>query len=277
MSKISEQGYLFIHSGVLEKEQIEKSLSDCQEYLTQNFDKDFTKSSFEVNVVKNKDGKKFGHTYVWIEDLHFYNALLGLDFDGTELVEWVDDENWKPPEKSYDEAMEEAGDDWCAWDDIEKLYKRPKKKISLEPLIALPAIKYTSSQLEEINHESEFGFMEIFPIKISHKTGKLNSLFTNDLPSWVSEELLLNYFKKFERDTIVHIDKKTNKKFTYPIVKIKSKKDIRDIRRFATITFSSLHPNTASFLINIVKRVKFEKDGKNQLLFFSQSKNKNNF
>jgi hypothetical protein len=276
MSKISEPGYLFIHSGVLEKEQIEKSLSDCQEYLTKNYDKDFTTSSFEVNVVKNKDGKKFGHTYVWVEDLHFFHALIGLDFDGTQLIEWVEDKDWEPPEKPMDEAMEEAGDDWCAWDDIERSYKRPKKKIELEPLVTLPAIKYTCSQLEEINHESQYGFMEIFPIKITQRIGKLNVLFTNDIPEWVNEELLFSYFHKFEKDKLKHQDKKSRKYFQYPIVKIKSKKDFRGFRRFGTITFSSLYPNTVSFLINVVKRVDFT-DGKNTaLLFFSQSKSKDN-
>jgi len=274
MSKISEPGYLFIHSGVLEKEQIEKSLSDCQEYLTKNYDKDFTTSSFKVNVVKNKDGKKFGHTYVWIEDLHFFNALIGLDFDGTELVEWVEDEDWEPPEKNYHDAMEEAGEDWVAWDRIEQAYKRPKKKVHLDPLVSLPAIKYTQEQMKEINYESEFGFMEILPIKLSRKIGKMNVLFTNDIPDWVTEESLFNYFKQFERDDRNHLEKKTNKKFQYPIVKIKSKKDFRGFRKFGTITFSSMYPNTVTFLINVIKRVDFT-DGKNSaLLFFSQSKTK---
>lgn len=275
MSKISEPGYLFIHSGVLEKEQIEKSLSDCQEYLTKNYDKDFTTSSFEVNVVKNKDGKKFGHTYAWVEDLHFFNALIGLDFDGSQLIEWKEDEDWEPPEKPMDEAIEEAGDDWCAWDDIERSYKRPKKKIELEPLVTLPAIKYTSAQLEEINHESQYGFMEIFPIKLSQKFGKMNVLYTNDIPKWVTEDLIFNYFKKFERDDRIHNDKKSKKKFRYPVVKIKSKKDFREMRRFCTITFSSLYPQTASFLINVVKRLELEEGDNKTLLFFSQSKSKN--
>ena len=276
MSKISEPGYLFIHSGVLEKEQIEKSLLDCQEYLSKNYDKDFTQFTFEVNVVKNKDGKKFGHTYAWIQDLHLFNALIGLDFDGTELVEWVEDENWVPPEKPYDEAIKEAEDDWCAWGDIEDSYKRPKKKVPLEPLVTLPAIKYTPSQLKEINNESEFGFMELFPIKLSQKIGKMNVLFTNDIPSWITEELIYKYFEKFEKDTRVHSDKKSKKKFQYPLVKIKSKKDFREMRRFCTITFSSMYPNTATFLINVVKRVEFVSGDNKALLFFSQSKNKNN-
>lgn len=276
MSKISEPGYLFIHSGVLEKEQIEKSLLDCQDYLSKNYDKDFTKFSIEVNVVKNKDGKKFGHSYAWVQDLHFFNALIGLDFDGTELVEWKEDEDWKPPEKSMEEAMKEAGDDWGVWDDIERSYKRPKKKVQLEPLVTLPAIKYTPSQEKEINYEGKFGFLELFPIKLSQKIGKMNVLFTNNIPEWVTEEIIFNYFKKFEKDERRHQDKKNKKGFHYPLVKIKSKKDIREIKRFCTVTFSSLYPNTASFLINVVKRVELTDGTNKSLFFFSQSKTKHN-
>ncbi len=104
----------------------------------------------------------------------------------------------------------------------------------------------------------------------------MNVLFTNDIPSWITEELIYKYFEKFEKDTRVHSDKKSKKKFQYPLVKIKSKKDFREMRRFCTITFSSMHPNTATFLINVVKRVEFVSGDNKALLFFSQSKNKNN-
>ena len=276
MSKISEPGYLFIHSGVLEKEQIEKSLLDSIEYIYQNYNKDFHKTNFEINVVKNKDGKKFGHTYAWVEDIEFFNILIGKDFDGSELFEWVEDKDWKPPEKSYDEAMEEAGDDWCAWDDIEKSYERPRKKIPLDPLVSLPAVKYTPTQEKEINYESKFGFLELFPIKITQKIGKMNVLFTNNIPEWLSEEIIFNYFKKFEKDKRKHQDKKNKKGFYYPVVKIKTKKDIRDVKRFCTVTFSSMNPNTASFLINVVKKVELTDGTNKNLFFFSQSKTKNN-
>ena len=118
--------------------------------------------------------------------------------------------------------------------------------------------------------------MEILPIKITQRIGKLNVLFTNDIPEWVTEESLFTYFHKFEKDKLKHQDKKNKKHYQYPVVKIKSKKDFRGFRRFGTITFSPLHANTVSFLINVVKRVDFT-DGKNSaLLFFSQSKSKDN-
>jgi len=282
MSKISESGYLFIHSGVLEKEQIEKSLLDSIKYLAENYNKDFHKTKYEINVVMNKEGVKYGHTYAWVDNKEVFHALLGLNFDGSERIEYYDDPDWKPPEKSHSEyfaeAMEAANDfdfDWAAdWEEQQK-YVCPQLKRQLDPLVSLPAVKYTPSQIKEIENQSEFGFMEVFPIKLSYKTGKLNSLFTNDIPEWVSEELLFKYFEKFEKDKTLHIDKKSNKKFRYPIVKIKSKRDIREMRRFGTITFSNTNKNTATFLINLVKRVEFKKGDNKALLFFSQSKSKN--
>jgi len=281
MSKISEPGYLFIHSGVLEKEQIEKSLLDCCKYLTSNSDKGFSKTKFKVNVVKNKDGMKYGHTYAWIEDISFFNALIGKNFDGSDRIELYDDPDWKPPEKSRSDywadvlnSSDSFDFDWADNFEEEQKYICPKLKRELEPLVSLPAVKYTEEQKKEINYESEFGFMEIFPIKLSQKFGRMNVLFTNDIPEWVTEDLLFKYFKQFEKDDRIHSDKKSRKKFQYPIVKIKSKKDFRGLRRFGTVSFSSMYPNTVTFLINVVKRVDFT-DGKNSaLLFFSQSKTK---
>ena len=66
------------------------------------------------------------------------------------------------------------------------------------------------------------------------------------------------------------MEKKTRNKFTYPIVKIKKKKNFKEEKRFCTITFSPLYKNTSSFLINLVKRVELEHEGQKTLLFFFQ-------
>lgn len=275
MSKISESGYFFIHSGILEKEQIEESFNCCVRALASEIDKSFEDTKFEINVVKNREGEKFGHSYAWVNNKYFFNALLGKNFDGSERFEWVEDEDWVPPEGNmYDELAEIDDFDWLAADDIERKYQRPKKKVILEPIITLPAVEYTEEQFKEIEGKSQYGFMEIFEAKISRKTGKLNTLFSNDIPNWIDEKILMDYFKKFEKDDVTHFDKKSKKKFQYPIIKIKSKKELRETRNFCTITFSTMNPNTASFLINVAKRVEFEKDGKKCLLFFSQSKDR---
>ena len=242
------------------------------QFLQENYpDINFSKDIL-VNVVTNKEGKKFGHTYVWLKDKAVFNALLGKNFDGTERFETKEDENWTPPEKCYHEAMEEAGDDWVAWDEIERAYQRPKIRIPLEPLITLPAIKYTEEQLNEIENKSLFGFLELFPVKITPKLDKINTLFSNDIPKWVTEEILFDFFSRFETDDIVHHDKKKKKKFQYPKVNIKQRKAAFDERRFCTIEFSTKERQTAFFLINVVKRIEITDGDKKALMFFSQSK-----
>lgn len=275
MSKISEPGYLFIHSGILENHQIAECLKDSIKFLSENFDSDFLRTKLEINVVKNKEGKKFGHTYAWVSNEEVFNALIGKNFDGSSRFEEVEDENWEPPEKDYNLAIEEAGSSWAKIADVEDEYTRPIIRKTLEPIVTLPGIKYTPEQQLEIGDETSIGFLEIFDTRLSEKTGKLNTIFSDNIPDWVNEEILLGRFKKFNRDPTVYMEKKTRNRFTYPIVKIKKKKNFREEKRFCTISFSPLYKNTASFLINLVKRVELEHNDQKVLLFFSQSKSKN--
>ena len=112
MVKISETGYLFLQSGILDENQIEKCIKDSVAYLSENHGLDFSKLDYVINVVKNREGKKFGHTYVWVNDDKLFYALIGKNFDGTESFEEVLDEDWEEPEESYDDAIEAADGDW---------------------------------------------------------------------------------------------------------------------------------------------------------------------
>ena len=276
MSKISEPGYLFIHSGILEKNQIEECLKDSINFLSENFDPDFKNTQIEINVVKNREGKKYGHTYAWVSDDSVFNALIGKDFDGSDRIEMIEDEDWEPPEEDYDVALEAAGGSWAMMTEIGEKYQRPLIRKNLEPLVTLPGIKYTTEQEEEVDGESKIGFLEIFDTKLTEKIGKLNTIFSDNIPEWVTEKTILNIFSKYNKDHTIYMEKKTRNKFSYPIVKIKKKKNFREERRFCTVTFSPLFKNTATFLINLVKRLEVTQGDKKALLFFSQSKSKNN-
>ena len=278
MSKISTPGYLFLHSGVLTNSQIEKCLKDASLVLSENFETDFEDLKIEINVVTNREGKKFGHTYAWVNNDNFYNALIGRNFDGSLRYEEVEDHDWEPPSKPYNQALEEVNGSWAGIADVEDLYTRPTKRINLEPLVSLPGIKYSEEQKEEIkeiDEECEIGFLEIFESKISERLGKLNTIFSDNIPEWITEKMLLDRFKKFNKDSTVYIEKKSKNRFSYPLVKIKTRRHLRETKRFCTITFSPMFKHTASFLINLVKRVEFQKGDKKALLFFSQSKSKN--
>lgn len=276
MSKISETGYLFIHSGVLENNQIEECLKDSINFLSENFDTDFKNTKIEINVVRNKEGKKYGHTYAWVSNDSVFNALIGKNFDGSDRIEMMEDEDWEPPEEDYDTALEAAGGSWAMMTEIGDKYRCPLIEKKLEPLVTLPGIRYTPEQEREVGGESKIGFLEVFDTKLSEKFGKLNTIFSDNIPEWITEEIILDMFSKYNRDDTVYMEKKTRNRFTYPIVKIKKKKNFKEERRFCTVTFSPLFKNTATFLINLVKRIEVEHEGKKTLLFFSQSKSKNN-
>mgnify|MGYP000185498469 CR=1 FL=1 len=278
MSKVSEEGFLFIHSGIFEKEQIELNLRTCIKKL------DKGNCDIYINVVENKDGMKYGHCYTWVSNSNVYNSLIGKNFDGTDRIEYVDDENWEPPEEDMDELLEKAKDDWVLLGEIESRYDRPTIKVELEPLIIPPGIKYTDKQKKELKTDQDIGFIEIYPARVTIRAEehKINSIYSSCLPEWVDENILYNIFSKFNKDKTQHTDPKTKKKFMYPRITISKNKNKNKWRNKesslnAQIVFSPLNRNISYFLINVMKKVKIVNPVTKQeeMLFFSQSKSKN--
>ena len=279
MSKISEKGYLFIHTSIFDNNQILEALRYCAKELQK-------KCEFYINVVENKDGFKYGHAYAWVSSPSVYNALIGKNFDGSDRFEMVEDDNWNPPERDYDEAMKEAENsgDWSIIGDIEEAYTRPEIKRDLEPLIIPPGIKYTDEQKSSLETSDDFGFIEIYPARVTIRTeeNKNNSIFSSCIPDWVTEDILFTFFERFCSDKTVHVDPRTKKKFTYPKVMIKKKvvsnkwRQSDDEVRTATITFSPLERNICNFLINVTKKIKLTnpKSKKEEMLFFSQTRSR---
>ncbi len=58
--------------------------------------------SFFLNLVKNKNGETFKYAYVWVSNPKVYNALIGLNLDGSKRVETVKDPEWSPPKLGLD-------------------------------------------------------------------------------------------------------------------------------------------------------------------------------
>lgn len=283
MSKVSEEGFLFIHSGVFDKEQIELNLKTCVKNLSKLTD--IENFAYHVNVVENKDGVKYGHTYAWINNPKVYYALIGKNFDGTERVEFVPDETWSPPEKDYDDAIEEAeeSENWGLLGEVEAAYERPNIKIIKDPLIVPPGIKYTETQKKKLEIEEEVGFIEIFPARVTIRCEeqKINSFYSSCIPNWVTQDILYNFFKKFNKDTTIHICPRTKKKFSYPRISISKNKTNSKWRNGeessnVQIIFSPLNKNIGYFLINVIKKIKIKNPQTNreEMLFFSQSKSR---
>lgn len=136
---------------------------------------------FRVNLVTNQIGKKFGYAYVWVSEPRVYNALIGLDFDGTKVKTKIRDPDWNMPEKPYEIALRELKDsfkenrslsnkswgedepeetDWGSdpieetedqlVDNLKNRYQPQMIEVDGEPHVTLPKYELSDQQLEKI-------------------------------------------------------------------------------------------------------------------------------
>jgi hypothetical protein len=266
MSKVSTPGHLFIHSGVFDKTQIEASLRWCIEQL------DLEQCNIYVNVVEDKSGHKFGHTYAWVSDVRVYNALIGNNLDGSPRVLEIDDPDWHPPTVPLEEALKEAKGNWGDEAEIEERYEQPVIQKQLPPLVVPPGIMYTPEQQKELNTTDEVGFIEVFMTRVTIRSDDMrtNSIYSTDVPSWINPKILRSFFGRFGIDKTVHFDSRSKRKIEYPVVEIsKSKNNIN-----AQITFSPMDKYLSHFIMKICKKITIKNPSTEEsaMIFFSQSK-----
>lgn len=256
----TEKNYLFSHTYNLECDDILKIIKELIDELIikEKLKKEDYKYNLKINIVKNRNEKKLGYSYLWVDNLKIYNVLIGLNFDGSERIIKEEIENNK------EENLTEI------WGDMAKEEKFIIK--ILEPLIIFPQIIMSNEERILFNlPDVEFDF-NISPASKFIESNMKNIIFSYGVPNWLTEEKIRKYFLIYEKDKQEHNKKINNKtiKFKYPLVKIKNST--------VYINFSNFYPQTASFVINMEKKVKFynKKDKLDCLLFFKQKENKKN-
>ena len=259
--KLTEKGYIFIQSGILNQSQVEFLIKNSIDYIVNKFETG--NCDYYINVVTNREGKIFGHSYGWISNIKVFNIMVGLNSDGSERMKEIEDEEWEPPEDDEIDALEGVTS-WGDVTEIEQSYERPLIKVKEEPLFVFPGIPHTEEQFKSTGQE--YGFIEVSEAKFKDKNNS-NIIFSNNIEDTFDLEFFKNFFSKFEKDKTLHCKNK-NKKFTYPLVNIKNNKLV--------VKFSPLYNNTASFLINVIKKINLcdIKNNKSKLFFFSQVKKK---
>lgn len=266
MSKVSFPGYLFIHSGVFDNNQIGSCLRWCIEKL------DVGHCDMYVNVVEDKEGRKFGHTYAWVSNDRVYNALIGNNLDGTPRTEDMDDPDWNPPSIPIEEALKEANGNWGEEAEIEERYECPIITKDLPPLIVPPGIMYTDEQRNQLKVDDDIGFIEIFKTRVTIRSddSRINSIYSTSIPNWVTAKVLRKFFSRFSTDKTDHYDQKTKRKIRYPIVDICTSKNTTN----AQITFSPLDMYLSYFVMKICKKIVITDPSTNKstMIFFSHSK-----
>lgn len=144
--EINDKHTLYIYSGAATRSQIEKSLlraiQDCSQLAGKSL-----KCDFYINVVCGVDKIPKGFSIIWLSNEIVYNLLSGKNIDGSSREYYIDDDEWKPPERNFDEVFDEflqmdlSYMYWYEIVDLEekiiKSYERPKKLVKQEPLIKL--------------------------------------------------------------------------------------------------------------------------------------------
>lgn len=257
MVEIGEKNYLFCYSYHLGKEELEdlirNQINDCEET------KDITYKLF-INTVCNKNYEKLGYSYIWTDNTSIFNALIGFNLDGSERSRLIEDEEWKPPD-----IEEPDSESWASMNDYHDKMTRPMKKIILEPLINMPLIKLSEEDMIKFNTGDTEVEVIIQSARIYINLENKNSIFCSKIPSWLDNKTLFNFFSQFEKDKRF-FQNKEKMKYQYPLIKRKNNN--------CNIIFSPVNSNTASFIINLVKKLEFNKNDKQCLLFFRQNRKK---
>lgn len=146
MSEITDKHTIYLYSGAATKEQIkfslEKAIDDCSKLLNEKIN-----CNYYINVVSGADKILRGFSFIWVSDPRVYFLLTGYEANGNPREYEVDDMDWKPPERPYEEVFEEflksdtTGLTWFEVSELETqidiMYTRPKKLIKKPPLVKL--------------------------------------------------------------------------------------------------------------------------------------------
>lgn len=239
--RIYQVGYLNALTGDMDKNEIYFALNNALKSILKRDIK------IEINVVKNNKNIKVGHAHLWTPEEDVYYLLTGHNPDGTERYEYIDN-----PEYNEDEENKEDKElnDVVEWGELVEKVIEKKIKVKQKPLVKLDFIVSKS-------------FFDPYKKNVNYE----NAIICTKIPIWLDNETILRRFRCYEKDKSVHIEKKTNKRFSYPII-------IRK-KNFGKIIFSNLNPKTANFVIEMVKKVVFKRGEKEQLLNFYVAEIKN--
>jgi len=242
--EVKETGYLYILTGELEEEIIRNNIHNA---VVRYFGEKINYNLF-LNIVKNRNNEAQGFTYGWVDNEQVYYFLIGLKPDGKELVEYIEKEV-----EEVETGPVTLGQDWGSL-----ITPEPEvEKIQLSPILKLSPIVRGDEHLKII--------IKPYTTEVNYNLD--NSIYSNNIEDWITVKILSKIFEPFNKDKKVYKEKKRT--YRYPIIKLKEKKEGKNN---CSIFFSPKYPNTASCVINLIKRLKIEEGDKSQLVFFSQSR-----
>lgn len=180
--------------------------------------------NYQINMVKNHEGKLLGFGYIWVTSPIIYHLLLGRNADGSKRECRIPDPDWVPPEGDMDEEISRSFDEhkhlfksgkmgWGDWevefaDPIEQKYTRPIITKKEKPLITLRPFNLTPEQRALSNAGCEYGKFELKPAFVCPITDNqvdAHVLYCHVIPPWMTEERLRNLFIPYTTDSITKV------------------------------------------------------------------------
>jgi hypothetical protein len=246
-------------------------------------------TEFEINVVGDRLGTLYRYSFVWVGSKELYYLLAGKKVDGSIFLTKMINVEYKPVYNidvsdidNIDFTKGEAHKaylDWCDNDtkrwgnDIEdfKQYleelEEENKYVEVEDrLFHYPQVDNKCLKVHE-------------GLVLEQNTREYNlTKLRAEIDVWVTEEMLLTAFSKFNTDPKIYRDYKTNTPYKYPLISIFIPKDNKfKNKKIAIIQFSKSkeHSTDASFAKLMRRQTKFFNPQTNTISnsFFSFWKN----
>ena len=172
---------------------------------------------FYVNIISNNEDISFGLAFVYLTNTEVYNMLFGLNRDGSERYEMIDDPEWFDPPRSRSNSTSESLKlseekknslnntnslmklNWTTLMDAEEEYENlvmekknkhicPKIKIKLDPLFVLIDLEFNNFEIQSA-----------MPSKV--KEGyKTNIIKSSKIPNMINEIDIKNLFIPYTSD-----------------------------------------------------------------------------
>jgi len=279
----------------LEEDKIRDAINNFkQEILNSNIiskenKKIISKTDFEINVVSDRLGTLYGYSFVYVGSKELYYLLMGKNIDGSPFIIKMVNPEYIPAYNinvnnmdNIDFTKDEAYKAYLHWCDNDT------KRWSND-------VFYFKQYLRELEEENKYIEIEdrLFPypqinnrclnvhegLVLEQNTREYNlTKLRAEIDIWVTEEMLLKAFSKFNSDPKNYRDHKTNMIYKYPLISIFTPKDVKfKNKKIAIIQFSKAKEcsSDASFAKLMRRQTKFVNPYNNTVSnsFFSFWKN----
>lgn len=231
MSGIYNKHSLYVETGNLTDEQVIKSFRD---FISALDIKEVKDDGFEVNVVRNSAGESYYFAQVWINSIRAYNAIIGLNYNGTRRVETID-----------------ADSTSTVWGDSDTT------EVALPPLSTFPSFDGKTVKVSRSY------------IPPPSDNIKPNVLCCRNAPTWITVSMIRPLFTKFNSDP----REEKGQSYPHVYIKPNSyKKDAEGkTTNLIFVTFSprSQYISDAGFCLQMRRRTRLSVEDREAVLSFS--------